>query len=71
MASILLEELKAVYKDFDYETTSIDFAKNEQKEDWFLKINPKSACYALLGAACLTSVRFQWAHPRYRRSQQG
>ena len=31
MASILLEELKAVYKDFDYETISIEFSKNEQK----------------------------------------
>lgn len=33
MVSILLEELKAVYPGFDYETISIDFGKNEQKEE--------------------------------------
>jgi len=33
VASILLEELKAVYKDFDYEAISISFSKNEQKEE--------------------------------------
>jgi len=48
MASILLEELKAVYKDFEYEAISIDFSKNEQKEDWFLKINPNGRIPAMV-----------------------
>lgn len=34
VASILLEELKAVYKDFDYEAIAISFSKNEQKEEY-------------------------------------
>jgi hypothetical protein len=33
MVSILLEELKAAYPKFDYETIPIDFSKNEQKEE--------------------------------------
>ncbi|KAJ3298291.1 hypothetical protein HDU79_011578 [Rhizoclosmatium sp. JEL0117] len=37
--SIALEELKARYG-FDYKTYTISFAKNEQKEEWFLKFNP-------------------------------
>lgn len=31
--SMLLEELKDVYKDFDYETHAISFSKNEQKSE--------------------------------------
>ena len=31
--SILFEELKAVYPDFEYEVYAIDFSKNEQKEE--------------------------------------
>lgn len=46
--SILLEELKAVYKDFDYEVYDIDFGKNEQKEEWFLKINPNGRIPAIV-----------------------
>jgi len=48
VASILLEELKAVYKDFDYEAIAISFSKNEQKEDWFLKINPNGRIPAIV-----------------------
>lgn len=39
-ASILLEELKATYGDDLYDNQAISFSKNEQKEDWFIKINP-------------------------------
>jgi len=40
--SIYLEELKAAYgaEKIDYEAKSLSFAKNEQKEEWFIKINP-------------------------------
>ncbi|KAK9897113.1 glutathione S-transferase [Cystobasidium minutum MCA 4210] len=48
MASILLEELKAVYPGFDYEVIPIDFSKNEQKEEWFLKINPNGRIPAIV-----------------------
>ena len=37
---ILLEELKALYPDFKYETTLVDIMTNDQKKDWFLKLNP-------------------------------
>lgn len=43
MVSVLLEELKAAYDGFDYETIAIDFSKNEQKSDWFIKINPNGS----------------------------
>lgn len=33
-----LEELKAAYKGFNYESKKIGMAKNEQKEEWFLKV---------------------------------
>ncbi|KZP33506.1 glutathione S-transferase [Athelia psychrophila] len=40
-ASILLEELRAVYgSSIDYEVYKINFSKKEHKEPWFLKINP-------------------------------
>ena len=39
-ASILLEELKAAYGDDLYDNQAISCSKNEQKEDWFIKINP-------------------------------
>jgi glutathione S-transferase len=69
MASILLEELKAVYKDFEYEAISIDFSKNEQKEDWFLKINPKSVHVYLLGPHRLKTKRYQWKNSSHGRSE--
>jgi glutathione S-transferase len=37
--SILLEELKAAYG-IEYDYQGITLSKNEQKEDWFIKINP-------------------------------
>jgi len=45
--SILLEELKAAYPGFSYDFQKIDFSKTEQKEDWFLKINPNGRIPAL------------------------
>jgi glutathione S-transferase len=49
MVSVLLEELKAAYDGFDYETIAIDFGKNEQKSDWFIKINPNGSAHSTLG----------------------
>ncbi|CCO32819.1 hypothetical protein BN14_06882 [Rhizoctonia solani AG-1 IB] len=45
--SILLEELKHAYN-FQYEVRKIDFQKREQKEPWFLKINPNGRIPALV-----------------------
>ncbi|KAF7985521.1 hypothetical protein HWV62_3745 [Athelia sp. TMB] len=47
--SILLEELKAVYgSTIDYEVRKLDFSKTEQKEPWFLEINPNGRIPALV-----------------------
>ncbi|KAI9348498.1 glutathione S-transferase [Obelidium mucronatum] len=46
-ASIFLEELKARYG-LDYKVHAISFANNEQKEEWFLKINPNGRIPALV-----------------------
>jgi len=45
--SIFLEELKAAYPDFEYEVYAIDFSKNEQKEEWFLKHSPNGRIPAI------------------------
>lgn len=39
-ASILLEELKDAYPNFSYDFEGISFKDNEQKEEWFLQVNP-------------------------------
>jgi len=44
--SIFLEELKAAYG-LEYEFQSLSFSKNEQKEPWFLKINPNGRIPAI------------------------
>lgn len=44
--SILLEELKKAYG-LEYEFQGISFSKNEQKEEWFLKVNPNGRIPAL------------------------
>jgi len=44
--TIFLEELKAAYGT-TYEWQKIDFSKTEQKEPWFLKINPNGRIPAL------------------------
>ncbi|KAF7314214.1 Glutathione S-transferase C-terminal-like protein [Mycena kentingensis (nom. inval.)] len=46
-ASILLEELKATYGT-QYEYQKIDFSKTEQKEEWFVKINPNGRIPAIV-----------------------
>ncbi|CAO1636481.1 unnamed protein product [Parajaminaea phylloscopi] len=43
-----LEELKKHNKDLTWEVVPIDFAANEQKKDWFLKINPNGRIPALV-----------------------
>ncbi|KAF9810541.1 hypothetical protein IEO21_06864 [Rhodonia placenta] len=45
--SILLEELKATYG-VDYDVHKIDFAKNTQKEPWFVQLNPNGRIPVLL-----------------------
>lgn len=44
--SIMLEELKAAYG-LEYEFQSLNFQKNEQKEPWFLEINPNGRIPAI------------------------
>lgn len=48
VVSILLEELKAVYKDFDYEAHSINLDKKEQKKEDFLRICPNGRIPAMV-----------------------
>ena len=48
-ASILLEELQISYK-----VHVIDLSKNEQKEDWYLAINPNGRIPAIGG--CLSTL---------------
>jgi len=45
--SIFLEELKAAYG-LEYNFQSLSFAKNEQKEPWFLEINPNGRIPAIV-----------------------
>jgi len=46
-ASITLEELKAAYG-LQYNVNALSFAKNEQKERWFLEINPNGRIPAIV-----------------------
>ncbi|EIW78289.1 hypothetical protein CONPUDRAFT_91769 [Coniophora puteana RWD-64-598 SS2] len=47
--SMYLEELEAVDgSKVDYEVRKIDMSKNEQKEDWFIRINPNGKIPALV-----------------------
>ncbi|KAF8528854.1 glutathione S-transferase [Hysterangium stoloniferum] len=45
--TLIAEELKAAYG-LDYDYHSIALSKNEQKEDWFIKINPNGRIPALI-----------------------
>ncbi|KAG8988120.1 glutathione S- transferase, nitrogen catabolite repression regulator [Tulasnella sp. JGI-2019a] len=45
--SILLEELKAAYG-LEYTTKTLNFGKNEQKEPWFIDINPNGRIPAIV-----------------------
>nr|AWK67873.1 glutathione transferase-like protein [Sparassis latifolia] len=47
-ASVLLEELKAAYRNFDYDVYQINNSKNEQKEPWYLKLNPSGVVPTLV-----------------------
>ena len=49
-ASILLEELKAAYG-VEYEVYPVNLSKNEQKEPWFLEINPNGRIPTLVDDA--------------------
>ncbi|KAE8214157.1 hypothetical protein CF327_g2403 [Tilletia walkeri] len=42
------EELKDAYPDFKVEYKSIELSKNEQKEPWFLKVNPNGRIPAIV-----------------------
>ncbi|CCA73061.1 probable theta class glutathione s-transferase [Serendipita indica DSM 11827] len=46
-ASIFLEELKAAYG-LQYAVRPITLSKNEQKEDWFIRINPNGRIPAIV-----------------------
>ncbi|KAJ7212203.1 glutathione S-transferase [Mycena pura] len=48
--SILLEELKAAYG-LEYEWQKIDLSKNEQKEPWFIALNPNGRIPAIVDRA--------------------
>ncbi|PFH51453.1 hypothetical protein AMATHDRAFT_191529 [Amanita thiersii Skay4041] len=39
-ASIIFEELKAIYPSISYTPVKVNMSQNEQKEPWFLKLNP-------------------------------
>jgi len=47
---LILEELKRAYPnaDFDYDVKALSFQKNEQKEPWYLKINPNGRIPAIV-----------------------
>lgn len=45
--SIFLEELKAVYPGFNYEVRIVSFRNNEQKEPWYLEVNPNGRLPAI------------------------
>ncbi|KAI0036104.1 glutathione S-transferase-like protein [Vararia minispora EC-137] len=47
-ASIVLEELKAVYGGPDYDYQPLDLSKNTQKEPWYIAINPNGRIPALV-----------------------
>lgn len=49
-ASLILEELKAAYPNagLEYDVKALSFAKDEQKEPWFLKINPNGRIPAIV-----------------------
>jgi len=52
--AIFLEELKAAYPGFSYNTHAIDISKNTQKEPWFIKVGFVSFLAAFL--SMLTSL---------------
>lgn len=43
---IFLEELKAIYGT-EFDTTVISIGTNEQKQDWFLRLDPNGKLYEL------------------------
>lgn len=46
--SILLEELKAAYGSLNYDIHKVNLGNNEQKEPWFIKLNPNGRIPALV-----------------------
>jgi glutathione S-transferase len=50
-----LEELKDLGEPVDYEVKSLSFSKNEQKEDWFLKVG---CCPLLVSRGDLTDRHY-------------
>ncbi|KAF9462576.1 glutathione S-transferase [Collybia nuda] len=47
-AFVILEELKAAYPGIDYDFEKINIPQRQQKEPWFLKINPNGRIPALV-----------------------
>lgn len=47
-ASVMLEELKATGAIPGYEFVPISFKENEQKSEWFVKVNPNGRIPALI-----------------------
>ncbi len=71
--SILTEELKAIYKDktgFDVVYKAVDLGRNEQKEEWFEKMNPNGRIPTLYDpnydfAVFESAAIVQWLADRY------
>ncbi|KAF9534847.1 thioredoxin-like protein [Crepidotus variabilis] len=49
--SVYLEELKASVQGFDYDYKKLDFSKVEQKEPWFIRLNPNGRIPAIMDKA--------------------
>ncbi|KAF8829640.1 hypothetical protein HHX47_DHR3001138 [Lentinula edodes] len=58
--AVFLEELKSVY-DFDYEVRPVNVAKGEQKDPWFIAINPNGRIPAIVDHSRNDFVVFETA----------
>lgn len=58
---IYLEELKDVYG-IEWSTTLINIMTNDQKKDWFLRLDPNGECYRSLSGRYSTD-KMQAASP--------
>ncbi|KAJ3924682.1 MAG: glutathione S-transferase C-terminal-like protein [Lentinula lateritia] len=58
--AVLLEELKSVY-DFDYKVRPVNVAKGEQKDPWFIAINPNGRIPAIVDHSRNDFVVFETA----------
>lgn len=68
---ILLEELKEAYG-LEWTTSLIDLDKNEQKKDWFLRLNPNGASFLFHIYISFSTIKINKeprAHPNLNRQQ--